>query len=123
MTSDPFQIIMIIILIAGFPFIGWVPGRVTELMALGEEARVPEILRYLANQNYLESVYEGKIIPKKNHRWKIFVAIIGLVLPIGTLCSATTESFVPRLMVVLASTVLFFIGVGLLEWLVRPRNG
>jgi hypothetical protein len=122
MTNDPFQIVMFILLIAAFPLIIWVPTRITELMALGEEERVPEALRLLANERYLEAVYEGQITPKKSHRRKIFVAIIGLVFPIGMLCTTTSEIFIPGLMLILVSAMVFFLGVAVLEWLVRPRN-
>jgi len=121
MTNDPLQILMIILLIAGFPLIVWVPSRLTDLMAF-EEERVPESLRWFVNQKYLESVYEGKIIPKKSHTWKIFVAAMGLVLPVGILCTATFENLVPRLTVILASATVFFLAVALLGWLVRPRS-
>jgi hypothetical protein len=121
MTSDPFQIAMIILLIAGFPFIVWLPSRITELMALGEEARVPEYLRLLANQKYLESIYEGEVEYKASHRWKFFVAGVGLLIPIIMLFTATDENFIPGLILILISGTLFFLGVAIFEWLVRPR--
>jgi drug/metabolite transporter (DMT)-like permease len=122
MTNDPFQIAIFILLIAGIPLIIWVPRRITGLLASEEEARVPEPLRLLANQKYLEAVYEGEIIPKKGHRWKVFVAGTGLVLPTVMLCSATTENLIPRLLVVFAGVIVFLGGIAVLEWLVRPRG-
>ena len=121
MTNDPFQLAIFILLIAGVPFIIWLPTRITHLMAAGEEARVPELLRFLANQKYLEAIYEGKLEYKASQRWKLFVAGVGLLLPLLMLLSATAESFVPRLMVVLAGVTVFFLVVAILEWLMRPK--
>lgn len=122
MTNDPFQLVMIILLIAGYPFIIWLPTRITRLMAAGEDSRVPDLLRFLANQRYLEAIYEGKLEYKPSQKWKLFIAGVGLFLPVLMLLSATAESFVPRLMVVLAGATVFFLMVAIFEWLMRPRG-
>lgn len=107
---------MIILLMVGFPYVVWSSGRVTELIVVGEEERVPEKLEWLAKKKYIER-------ERKHDKWKLGVIVAGLFFPTITLCSATAESLIPRLMVVLTSAIVFFIGVVLLEWLVRPRSG
>lgn len=119
MTSDPFQLFIITLMMAGLPFIVWTSGRISELIANGEEERVPENLKFLIGKQYIGSVRRGETIQKK---WKLGVAIVGLVMPLITLCSASVENFIPRLMVVLTSATVFFMGVALLEWLVRPLD-
>jgi len=120
MTNDPFQIFIIILIMVIFPFVIWASGRVVELMADGEEERVPEILKSLANKEYIEDVRGGR--RNKSNKWKLLTVLFGLGFPLVTLCSASIENFIPRLRVVLASATVFFVGVAILEWLVRPRN-
>jgi hypothetical protein len=90
------------------------------LIANGEEERVPTNLKWLVGKEYIEAIRQGERKPKK---WKLVlgVIVIGLSIPIAMLCSSTNESFLPRLLVTIASAVVFFIGAILLEWVVRPH--
>ena len=119
MTSDPIQIFIMLLVLVAFPLIAWVSGRIGELIVNGEEERIPKNLKWLAKREYIESVRKGK---SQDNRWRFFVVVIGLVIPLIMLCSASPENLVPRLLVILTSTIIFFMGVALLEWLVRPRS-
>ncbi len=85
----------------------------------GEEERIPKNLKWLVGEDHIELIRQGE---SKHRKWKLGVGVVGSILPIIMLCSATVESFIPRLLVIFVSAVLFFMGVALLEWLLRPQS-
>ena len=109
---------VIILLLVAFPLFAWISGRIAELMVNGQEERVPDKLKGLVKRKYIDAVRRGE---KKDNRWKFVVAVFGLAIPIVMFCSATSESIVPRLLVVSASAVIFFGVIAVFEWLVWPK--
>ncbi len=122
MTSDPLQLLIMMLTMVAFPFIIWIPGRITQLAAADQDERIPNILKVWVNTKYVESIRRGEIKPVKNYKFNLYIAIFSLPFPCIMICSASSESLTPRLIMVLASTILFFMGVALLEWVLRPRS-
>ncbi len=122
MTNDPFQILLLMLTTVAFPFIIWMPGRITQLTAAGQDERIPNILKSWANMKYVEAVRRGEKKPVENYRFNLLVAAFGLPFPCLIICSASYKDLMPRLVFVLASFFLFFIGVALFEWVIQPRN-
>jgi hypothetical protein len=112
-----------ILIMALIPYLGWAEGRLKSLMADGQVERIPRWLRWivLTDPVFRKRMERGEI-PRGSKRWIILVLGIGLILPTLHLVLPSPDPLGHRIVVILASAVLFLLAVALLEWLVRPRR-
>jgi len=120
MISEFLTLIIMLPIVIFFPLLIWVPNRIAELMVAGEDERIPNSLRWLVKEEYIEAVREGK--KKHNDNWRWIVAIVGSFYPLLILCTTTTGNLVFGLTLIATGVTVFFICVALLEWALRPRN-
>jgi len=121
-SSYYFDDLVLVVVFIMIPYVIWVKGRLTSLVENGQADRIPGGLQWIpwTNREYLEQVQRDKR-PRDTKRWIIFLLTAGLILPSLYLFRYRLDPLEHRLVVILVSTILFFLLVALLEWEVRPR--
>jgi len=112
-----------ILIMALFPYLFWISERLAQLIVDGQADRIPRWLRWIpwSDPHFRKTM--GRGVTSSGHKWMLFVLGIGLILPTVYLVRGPAEqSLGHRMVIVLASVVLFLLAVALLEWLVRPRE-